>query len=412
MPGAYLERYIDAYLDEVFDELPAVMLTGPRGCGKSTSALRRANSVVRLDEPEQAAAFAGQPDAFLERLPEPILLDEWQEVPESMAAVKRSVDAGKGDGRFLITGSVRARRSGESWPGTGRVTPITLYGLAMGEKERSDSALSFIDRIFSSETEEAGEMPGAPTIFDYAAWAAEGGFPEAVRRSPRAREEWFDGYIEQLVGRDVLSLAEVRAPRRMIDLLRAIALNTAGLPTLQTLTSAAGADAKTVRVHLDLLEDLGIVERLPAWHSNRLSRLVKGPKYHVVDTGLAMWLSGIDGEGVVRSADLLGRVLDSFVAAQLRPLFRLSRTRTVAHHLRDSSGRHEVDLLLESRRGDVVGIEIKAGGGPSARDARHLAWLRDELGDAFRRGIVFHTGRLVYPLGDRIWAMPIASIWR
>jgi len=412
MTGDYLRRYVDEYLDEVFGELPAVMLTGPRGCGKSTTALRRAESVVRLDEPEQARAFAGQPDAFLQRLAEPILLDEWQEAPESMAAVKRAVDTGTGDGRFLITGSVRARRSAETWPGTGRVTPIPMFGLTRGEIEGSSSGATFVDRLLWGADADPGGILEAPTLFDYVEWAAAGGFPEAVRRSPRARDEWFEGYVEQLVGRDVLSLAEVRAPRRMIELLRAVALNTAGLPRLQTLTTAAGIDAKTARVHLDLLEDLGIIERLPAWHSNRLSRLVKAPKYHLVDTGLALWLAGVDEDGITRGSDLLGRVLDSFVAAQLRPLLRLSRTRTVAHHLRDNAGRHEVDLLLESRRGDVVGIEVKAGAGPDERDARHLAWLRDELGDAFRRGIVFHTGKLTYPLGERIWAMPIASIWR
>lgn len=406
----YLPRYVDTLLDELLSELPAVMIMGPRACGKTTTAIRRARSVVRLDTVQQASVFAAAPDEYLRAQEPPVLIDEWQEVPESIGAVKRAVDAGAGAGSYLVTGSVRARRTGSTWPGTGRVIPVHMYGLTRGEIERTEGAITFLDRIFDDDPEFA-TLRDAPTVAEYIEQALEGGFPEAIALSPRRREDWFAGYIEQLVHRDVADLADIRLPPRMSALLQAVALNTAGLPSAASLQEAAGIDARTTRAYLDVLEDLRIIERLPAWHTNRVSRLVKAPKFHVVDTGLGAHTAGLDAPALLADGNALGRVVDSFVTSQIRPLLSIGRQTFTAHHLRDANGDHEVDLVLESRSGEIIAIEVKASNTVRARDARHLAWLRDRLGDSFRRGVVFHTGDTIFPLGDRIWALPIAAIW-
>jgi predicted AAA+ superfamily ATPase len=166
------------------------------------------------------------------------------------------------------------------------------------------------------------------------------------------------------------------------------------------------------RAHLDLLEDLRVIERIPAWHSNRFTRLVKTPRYHVTDTGLAASLIGVDADGVLRSGDLLGRITESFVAAQIRPLLTLSFPALSMAHLRERGGDHEVDLVVEARNGDLVGIEVKASARVGERDARHLAWMRERVGQKFRRGVVLHTGPTAFGLGDRIHALRIAALWR
>lgn len=408
----YLPRYVDRALDLLLGELPAVMLTGPRACGKTTTAQRRARSVLRLDRPEQALPFQGAPDAVLATYQEPVLIDEWQSVPESMAAVKRSVDAGGGPGRFMLTGSVRARLGSVGWAGTGRVVPIPMYGLAVGELEERREAAGFVDRLFGEEDIATARLNPAPTVVDYVDHAIRGGFPEAVGLSDFARSNWYDGYVDQLIRHDLPDVADVRNPSALGVLLRAVAFNTAGQPDLATLAGAAGLDHRTVRTYLDLLEDLRIIERAPAWASNRLTRLVKLPKYHLVDPGMAAHLAGDNKDGVLRNGDRLGRLIDTFVAAQLRPLLRLSSPSVNSFHLRDTNQKREVDLLLESAAGRVVAIEIKAADAVTPRDARHLAWLRDHLAEAFHRGIVLHTGATTFPLGERIWAMPIAAIWR
>jgi len=119
----------------------------------------------------------------------------------------------------------------------------------------------------------------------------------------------------------------------------------------------------------------------------------------------------IEAADVMRDGDLLGRVLETFVAAQLRPELAVSASRPRLHHLRTEQGRHEIDLLGELAGGRLVGIEVKAGASPRPDDAKHLAWLRDELGERFARAVVLHTGPRMYELGEKIVAAPICSLW-
>jgi len=408
----YIPRLVDGALDTLLAELPAIMLTGPRGCGKTTTALQRAASTLRLDQPAVAAAFGASPDAVLAAQQSPVLLDEWQNVPESLGAVKRAVDAQAGAGRFLVTGSVRSRLSSAGWPATGRIVPLPMYGLTEGELESSPAASLTLARLFDRQDPETGELPDAPDLVGYVDRIMRGGFPDAVHLGDLARSAWYEGYVEQLVHHDVSEVAAVRSPATFAALVRAVALNTAGLPSITALAQAVGGNQRTIKSHLDLLEDVRIVERLPAWGVNRFNRMVKTPKYHMVDPGMAAHLTGDNRAGLLSNGDRLGRLIDTFVVAQIRPLLRLNTPTVSAFHLRDANGAREIDLVLESSAGKIVALEIKAANAVTAKAARHLAWLRDELGDTFVRGFVLHTGAMTYKLDEKIWAMPIARLWR
>lgn len=406
----YLRRFVDDFLDETMPHLPAFMITGPRASGKTTTALERAASVVRLDEPAVADIFRDELDRYLTRLDAPILIDEWQYVPESLGAVKRAVDTDTGSGRFLITGSVRARHMQNTWPGTGRFTPVKMYGLTQAERTGHLDAVSFIDHIF------AGDLPNktfdsAPSTRDYLNLAAQGGFPESAVLPPALLSRWHEGYIDELITRDVAELAEIKQPRQMLDVLKAAALNTAGLPQTTTLMEASGASRYVAEKYLSLLEELFIIDQVPAWQKNRLTRMVKTPKLHMVDTGLAMWLTETSPEAVEFDSGLRGRILESFVLAQLRPLMALSSQSVRALHFRDTNGDREIDLILESRGGVTVGIEVKASRRVSRRDARHLEWFRDRMGTSFKAGVIFHTGDYAGEIAERIWLLPICAIW-
>jgi uncharacterized protein len=143
---------------------------------------------------------------------------------------------------------------------------------------------------------------------------------------------------------------------------------------------------------------------------NRLKRLVLQPRRHVVDTGLWSSLVGVGADEVMSDGNVLGRLLETFVLAQLRTELTLRPT-VHLHHLRTEAGRHEVDLIAEIGAGRIIGIEVKATASPSPSDAKHLAWLRDEMGDLFVRGVVLHTDPSVYVLGDRLLAVPIGALW-
>lgn len=410
--GVYLPRFADARVESLVNAGSSVFVTGPRSCGKTTTASRYVQTIWHLDDAAQRAALAGSTDAILQAQRSPVLIDEWQLLPDVLSAVKRTVDRLDNRLTFLITGSVRARLATPSWPLTGRAVDIGMTGLAMAEVVGRLDAARWIDWVFSDEPPAASSLVDAPTVIDYAMLATLGGFPGALSsRTGSDRQDWFDGYLMNLVSRDVPEIADVGNTGGLRLLLRAVAANTAGLPSLSTLFTAAGLDTKTGRRYLDILEDLRVIERIPAWSANSFKRLVKTPKYYVVDSGIAARLRQETAASLQRDGNAIGRLIDTFVVSQVRPLLNLGVTRAAPYHLRDGNGEHEVDLLLQSDSGDIVGIEIKASATPVSRDARHLIWLQDQLPDRFRRGVVFHTGAMTYPLGERIWAVPIASLW-
>ena len=407
---AYFPRRIDALLARTMADHPAVMLVGPRACGKTTTAARLAASMVRLDRARDAEAFRADPDVALAQLAEPVLIDEWQAVPGVLGAIKRAVDDVPRPGRFLVTGSVRGDLDGETWPGTGRIVRLDMHPMTVGERQERPALEPFLDRI---ATDGIVESPrDAPDLRGYLELAVAGGFPEcALAASSSAQERWAESYVEQLLTRDVAQVDGARDPARLRRYFEALALNSAGVVTEKTLADAAGIGAKTAAAYDRLLANLLVHEATPAWTSNRLKRLSRSPKRYLADVSLVAAALRVDAEGILRDGDLLGRVVDTFVASQLRAELELSRTRPRLFHLREEQGRHEVDLLAELGGRRVVGIEVKASSAPRAEDARHLAWLRDQLGDRFTAGVVFHTGPRTFRLGERIVAAPIATLW-
>jgi len=160
-----------------------------------------------------------------------------------------------------------------------------------------------------------------------------------------------------------------------------------------------------------MLEQLLLTERLPAWSTNRLSRLTQLPKRYLVDPAFVGPLLGVNARSVLRDGDLLGRLLDSFVMVQLRADSTLSELSPQLFHLRDANGRHEVDVVIELADGRVIGVEVKASASPTTRDARHLIWLQEALGDRFAGGVVFHTGPRGFRLTPDVLALPICVLW-
>ncbi|MBO0810279.1 MAG: ATP-binding protein, partial [Actinobacteria bacterium] len=391
MNGPYQPRLVDPLLSELVAEVPAVSLIGPRASGKTTTAARHAGAVVHLDRPAEAGAFGADPDAALRGLAEPVLLDEWQEVPGVLGALKRAVDADPRAGRFLLTGSVRADLESHTWPGTGRVIHVPMTGLTQRELRGDAAAEPFLDRVARSG---AGELRPPTTTLDlrdYLELALTGTFPEpALRLSARGQRRWLASYVNQLLTRDAPAVEPGRDPERLRRFFEALALNTAGVVENATLYQAAGINRRTALAYEQLLRNMFILDAVPAWFTNRLKRLVHTPKRYLVDPALLAAVVGLDIEAVLRDADLLGRLIDTFVVAQLRAELPVSQHQPRLYHLRQEGGRREIDLIVELSGHRVIAIEIKASANPGRDATRHLAWLRDELADRFLHGLLLY----------------------
>ena len=405
----YLPRLVDGLLGDYLAELPAVMLVGPRACGKTTTAARLAGSVVRLDS-DAAAAFRIDADAALAGRPEPVLLDEWQLVPEVLGAVKRAVDAERRPGRFVITGSARTDVGDSTWPGTGRVVLVHMYPLSVAEQLQHRTE-PFIDRLAASQLAPAGAAP-ALDLRDYLGLALRGGFPEpALHLGDATARAWLESYAHQIAMRDARTHGDAPDAARLGRYLEACAINSAGAPHHKTVYDAAGISRQTAVAYDSLLHELMVIDELSAWSSNRSKRLSRTPKRYVIDSGLLGGILRVGIDDVLASGDLIGRFVDTFIVAQLRAEAATSRTRYRLSHLRSADGRNEIDIVAELGGGRIIGIEVKSAASVTRSDARHLRWLSDQLGDRFVAGVVLHSGPDIFDLDDRIIAAPISALW-
>ena len=412
---AYVPRLIDDLLAESVDGFGAVMVVGPRAAGKTTTAARLAAQVDRLDVPDTAAAYRADPDAALHRSARPLLIDEWQVVPDVLWAIKRAVDKDRTPGQFLLTGSLRADAGDSTWAGTGRVVRVDLHLLAEREIEAGTDLRrsGLISRLWTDWLATLPDRLPEIDIDGYMSRALRGSFPELAygSRTTRQRQQWLDSYVDDIVQRDVSSIGASRDPVRLRRYLTVLALNLAGQPTDASMLRDADLNFKTAGAYERALSSLALVDVVPAWTSGRLKRLTRAGKRYIVDTALAAAAAEIAGSDVTRDSNLRGRWFDAFAMMQLRPEFELSSPRMRPFHLRDEGGRHEIDLVVESRGNHVFAIEFKAGAAPTREDARHLVWLRDELGSRFVGGIVLHAGRSVIEFDDRIAAVPLSACW-
>jgi predicted AAA+ superfamily ATPase len=399
-------------------DTPVVLVNGARQVGKSTLvagiAAQSDAHVVSLDDATVLAAATADPTGWLASLPgSPIVIDEVQKVPDLFSAIKLVVDADRRPGRFLLTGSANVLllpRISESL--AGRMEIITLEPLSQGEirgrKER------FVDTVFADELPRwGGTRRQARTAHepDLVGTVLTGGFPEVLDRSEqRRRRAWFASYITAILQRDVRDLAHIEGLTDMPRLLSLLAARVGALLNSSELSRSSGIANTTLKRYLTLLEATFLFRPLPAWSVNLSKRLVKSPKIHVIDTGLAAHLAGHGEPGIAREPTSLGPLLEGFVVGELRKQSSWSNARVGLFHYRTLSGR-EVDLLLENERGSVVGLEIKAAASVSNRDFTGLRVLADDVGERFTRGIVLYRGDKTVAFGDCLHAVPIPALW-
>lgn len=392
-------------------DTPAVLINGARQTGKTTLAQAIAAGFraqyFTLDDAATLASAAGDPAGFVKNLTGPVVIDEIQKAPDLFPAIKLAVDRDRQPGRFLLTGSANVMtlpRLSESL--AGRMEVIPLFPFSAGEL--SGVRESFLPRLFGGTIAKA-KPSGARE--DLPSRLARGGFPEATQRQAEDRRAaWFSSYISTLLQRDVRDLARVEGLQAMPNLLKLLAARDSGLLNLADVGRDAGLPHTTLTRYLALLETVFLVWRLPAWSTNMGKRLVKAPKLHLLDTGLGCHLIGADARRLKEDRPLLGRLLESFVVAELRKQISWTDPRVTLHHFRTVTG-SEVDVILEQPDGSVAAIEVKASSTVAASDFSALRALRDRLRKRFVAGVVLYLGEQTLPFGDQLWVVPAPALW-
>jgi predicted AAA+ superfamily ATPase len=418
----YRRRIVDDELDELIAGLPAIVLEGPKAVGKTATALRRAATVYRLDDEAERSIAQADASRLLDGK-RPVLIDEWQRLPESFDRVRRAVDAGAQAGSFLLTRSASPTEP-PTHSGAGRIVQVRLRPMTLAERNVGTPTVSLRELLQGGR----GPITGRTDINleRYVQEILASGFPGLRGLSDRLARAQLDGYIDRIIDRDFDELGrQVRRPGTLRRWMQAYAAATATTASYEKIRDAAtsGHGEKPARAttqpYRDVLERLWILDPIPAWlpTRSRLARLSAPPKHHLADPALAARLLGVDaatlldaqpaGPPITREGTLLGALFESLVTLSVRVYAQAAEARTA--HLRTWSGDREIDLIVESGQ-RITAIEVKLGQTPEERDVRHLLWLRNELGDELADAIVITTGQAAYRRPDGIAVVPAALL--
>jgi predicted AAA+ superfamily ATPase len=386
-------------------------LTGARQTGKSTliSSFKTSVSLTFDDWSTQQSAKT-DPMGFIQSLAQtsfPIAIDEVQLVPDIILPIKKVIDDNRQPGMFLLTGSANLLH----WPRlpdslAGRVEYITLRPLSLSEVVGHEP--HWIDQLLDNPTSSPMDIfqetkRVSNEILDQ--MMMRGGYPEAYKReSLNRRTAWQESYLKTLIERDVRNLETIENPFILHHLMTHLALNVGSLVNFSNIALKLRISVPTVQKYMRLLSLLYLSSELPAWHRNIGKRLIKTPKIFLCDTGLLHYLthsSGLENKGALT---------EHFVYNELQKQIEWSSARPQLYYWRTSNG-HEVDFLLEDRRGHILGIEVKSSIGISESDFSNLRILQKDIPDQFMSGFVLYRGERILPFGPKLWAIPLNLIF-
>lgn len=409
-PKKLIERKARPIVETALTDTRVVLIAGPRQAGKTTLARQVSGSdrpFITLDDVGTLNAARTDPIGFIRGIKRAVI-DEVQRAPELILAIKESVDRDDEPGRFLLTGSANlATVPAIADSLAGRMAVVPLLPFAQSEIRSTPGRL--LDRLFAGDDPSTGE----DTVIgdDLLLTVLQGGYPEALRRpTPGRRTAWLENYVKLILDRDVRDIANIDQLDRLPRLLDVLAEHAGQLVNHSSFGAALGLSSITAQKYVAILERLFLVRTVVPWSNNRLSRLVKTPKLHFLDSGLLATLREDEADVLRDNKSRFGALLESFVVSELLKLASWSDRRLSLSHYR-TRDQDEVDVIIEDRRGRIVGIEVKASATVKSDDFRGLRQLQDAVGDRFVRGLVLHDHDRVTPFGEKLQAAPLSLLW-
>lgn len=405
-----VQRRLASILIEALEDTPVVLIHGARQCGKTTLARQvggeQGYHYLNFDDDTQRAAAQADPTGFVAGLPDRTILDEIQHLPGLFSAIKASVDHNRTPGRFMLTGSANVLllpKLADSL--AGRMAILNLRPLAQCELSGGPADIpgqlfdtGFTDALPHGQYARLGEALAEILVH--------GGYPAVLaRNSERRRQKWYSDYANSLIQRDIRQLSRIQNLDILPRLLTLAAGQTARLFQVSELAAPFQLSRPTIREYLTLLQHIFLLEELPPWHNNHLKRVIKTPKLHLADTGLAAALLAVNSRSLWQNRGLLGQLLETFVYQELRKQGDWYDYPLSFSHYRDKDG-VEVDIVMEQGE-RVAGVEVKAAATVTQADFKGLRKLQQACGARFTRGAVFYDGDSLLSFGDDLFAVPL-----
>ena len=417
-PHGLIARHVADRLQVALQDTPAVLINGPRQCGKTTlvQQLAQGMSYITLDDPGMLIAAQQDPVGLLRQMDRAVI-DEVQRAPQLLLALKMSIDQDRRPGRFLLTGSANILALPQIADSlAGRMEVHTLLPLSQAELQGRPS--DFLQRAQGQSWPVSHPSWVYPAVIDAKnelhagaiGNALAGGYPEMrLRPSVTRRQAWAKAYIQTLVERDVQDIAQVEHLSQIPYLLDIAAAHCGQLFNASQIGGQLRLDTRTLDKYLGVLEKLFLVQRLPAWGRNELNRLIKTPKLHFLDAGLQATLTRLTPDMLITHRERWGATLETWVYAELRKALALSDEAWYLSHYRDKD-QVEVDFVLENPQRQLIGIEVKAAATVQVQDFKGLRKLQTQTGADFLTGIVLYDGAHALPFGPGMWAVPLAAL--
>lgn len=401
-------RFIEQRVRNAMKARRIVLICGPRQSGKTTLARQIADDkipFISLDDPSILQSAIDDPYRMVRDYQQAVV-DEVHRAPGLLLPIKMTVDADTRPGRYLFTTSANLLTLPDlAEKLAGRAKIIRLLPLAQAELRNSQSF--FLDQVF------AGKRPTTKHAVvgnDLVEVVLTGGYPEVVGMPTSERFGWHLDYVDFLIHGDVGHIAQVEQLKELRLMLDVLAEYSGQLMNYSNLASILDLNRSTIKKYVGVFESLFVIHTVKPWHSKKLKRLIKTPKLHFLDSGLLSTLKGISLERLDIGRTEFGSLLESFVFGELLKLSTWTDERYNFSHFRDKEG-NEVDFVIEDQRGRVVGIEVKAGATASSSDFSGLRRLEEACQNKFVMGLVLYDHDQTLPFGDRMWAVPISTLW-
>ncbi len=408
MNGKMYSRWAVESVKEALSIWRSVFIAGVRQCGKTTltQQLDVPAEIRSLDDSALLSVANEDPAGFVKRPSGRVMIvDEIQKAPKLLPEIKRVLDSDNAKGQYLLTGSADIKTLPNVTESlAGRMGTIRLRPLAMGEI--NGKAPLFLKRAF------AKDFPATIKGFDKAAilnLAFNGGYPEAIGLHHRAKRQWFKAYLDALLLHDIRKLMDVRAFAVLRKMMEMMLAHSSKFFAENKLTCSLQIKHETFVRFLAILKTLYLIDEVPPWQDSDYDGIGKRSKFIAADTGMIAAVLNWSIDEVALDSDRSGKIVESWVYNQIAPQLDINPGYSISQY-RDSRKR-EIDFVVESDDGSILGIEVKCGSAVGKGDFAHLAWFRDNI--ASQRnfiGIVLYTGEHTLPLGKNLYAVPMGLL--